>query len=138
MSDVLNVLGAGIVQRFKVDIEGAALRNAVTGGISNDRQKHGAVPPYVDYTMEAVDFMRTYSSRIEIILVTFGIYTGEKQDPKPGYVIFNLLTNVYDDVSDLTVPGFKLVSFERQTVAVVRDPDDQGFMTPVEYMARIG
>lgn len=135
MSDVLNILGAAILDKFNTDVTG--LKAAVTGGMAYDRQKVGAIPPYIDYEMEIVDFIRTYSSRIDIILGTFNIFSGKKQTPKETFTIFNLLTNVYDDVS-LTVTGFKLVSFERQTVSTIRDPDDQGFKTPVEYMARIG
>lgn len=137
MSDVLNILGAAVLKRFNTDAEGSDLRALVTGGMWYERAPQNQILPYIDYTMEGIDFIRTYDSRIEIINLVFTIFSSDKQTPKETFTIFEELTDVYDDVV-LTVTGFKMVSCERETAIPLKDPDNEGYQNAVGYTVRIG
>jgi hypothetical protein len=137
MSDVLNVLAAAILKRFNTDAEGATLRGLVTGGMWYERAPYNQTPPYIDFTLEIIDKIKTYDSRIEVVVLTFSIFSGDKQTPKETFNIFSALTSVYDYVV-LTVTGFKMVKCERDTDIPLKDPDNEGYQNTVGYTVWIG
>lgn len=137
MSDVLNILAAAVLKRFTTDAQGATLKALVTGGMWYERAPQNQTPPYIDFTLEIIDKNRTYDSRIEIVTLTFTIFSGDKQTPKETFDIFKELTAVYDDVV-LTVTGFKMVLCERDTSIPLKDPDNEGYQNTVDYTVWIG
>lgn len=137
MSDVLNVLATAILKRFNIDAQGETLRDLVTGGMWYERAPQKQPPPYIDFTIEIIDKMKTYDSRIEIIDLVFTPFSADKQTPKETFNIFKELSDVYDYVV-LTVTGFKMVKCERDTAIPLKDPDNEGYQNTVGYTVWIG
>lgn len=134
MSDVLNILSAAVLTKWNAT---SALTTLVTGGLWYERAPRDTTPPYTDFTLEIIDKMRTYDSRIEIAILSFIPFSADKQTPKETFNIFKEITNVYDDVV-LTVTGFKMVKCERDTAIPLKDPDNEGYQNTIDYTVWIG
>lgn len=128
MSDVFNILGTAVADKWDAT---AALVSAVTGGLHYDEAPEKSIPPYAIYSMIAGPRLSTYTSEIENIDLTFEIYVA-KQSPADCFTIFNLLTNVFDDVV-LSVTGFKMVRCDRGDSTPEKDPDREGYRMSVIY-----
>lgn len=135
MSDVFNILGKAIVKRINIDVEGVALKAALTGGFYYEEAPRKSTPPYATYEMTAGPRLSTYTSEIENVDITFMIYVA-KQSPADCFTIFNLLTNVFDDVV-LTVTGFKMIRSDRGNSTPEKDPDREGYRMSVIYSAML-
>lgn len=131
MSNEYNVLSDAIYKRYDVDAEGALLKAALTGGLHYGEAPQGSIPPYAIYSIIAGPPLLTYTSEIKNMDARFEIFI-KKQSPADCFTIFNLLTNVFDDVV-LTVTGFKMVRCDRGNSEPEKDPDREGYRMSVIY-----
>jgi len=141
-----------IFRRWTED-ELAECRDLVTGGFWPNLAKENASRPYITYAALPGSTEPTNTSMLELVPVQFTIYTAERHaidgDARSGarlaLQIRDRLVAGYDDVlltlteEDVEGASMVMVRAARQTPGhLLDDPDDNGFMMPVDYLFEYG